>query len=332
MKNQTDDYDSPWKEMVEGYLEDFMKFFFPIAAEQIDWDKGYTFLDKEFQQVIRDAEFGRRLGDKLVKVWRKTGEESWVLIHIEIQGYFETDFMKRLYTYNYRIFDCYSKPVVSMAILADDSRSWNPGSYGYELWGFSLNVKFPTVKLIEYGDKWEELEDSMNPFAIVTMAHLKTKETKKDIESRRHWKVNLVKMLYKRGYSRENVINLFRFIDWLMVLPKAVEEAFWDEISIYEEERKMPYVTSVEKIGIRKGIEQGIQQGIQRGIQRGIRQGKREGLLDAIELGLSIKFGSKGVRLMPLIDEIQNVRRLIIIKDSLKVAEKLEDINEMVDN
>jgi hypothetical protein len=30
----------------------------------------------------------------------------------------------------------------------------------------------------------------------------------------------------------------------------------------------MPYVTSVERIGIRKGIQQGIQQGIQRGIQR----------------------------------------------------------------
>jgi hypothetical protein len=39
--------------------------------------------------VVRDAELGRRLADKLVKVWRRDGEEVWVLIHIEVQGQVE---------------------------------------------------------------------------------------------------------------------------------------------------------------------------------------------------------------------------------------------------
>ena len=34
----------------------------------------------------------------------------------------------------------------------------------------------------------------------------------------------------------------------------------------------MPYVTSVERIGIRKGIQEGIQQGIQQGVQQGLEQ------------------------------------------------------------
>lgn len=43
---------------------------------EIDWEKGHTFLDKELQQVVQDAELGRRLADKLVQVWRKGGKET----------------------------------------------------------------------------------------------------------------------------------------------------------------------------------------------------------------------------------------------------------------
>jgi len=52
------DYDSPWKTIIERYFPEFMAFFFPKAHAAIDWTKGYTFLDKELQQVVRDAESG----------------------------------------------------------------------------------------------------------------------------------------------------------------------------------------------------------------------------------------------------------------------------------
>jgi hypothetical protein len=35
------DYDSPWKEMLDGYFPAFMAFFFPAAAAEIDWSRGY---------------------------------------------------------------------------------------------------------------------------------------------------------------------------------------------------------------------------------------------------------------------------------------------------
>jgi len=75
-----DDFDSPWKEVLEYAFEDFLHFFFPEAAVGIDWGKGHRFLDKELQQVSRDGELGRRYADKLVQVYRKDGEEVWVLI------------------------------------------------------------------------------------------------------------------------------------------------------------------------------------------------------------------------------------------------------------
>jgi len=38
------------------------------------------------RQVVRDADMGKRLADVLVKVWRKDRQESWLLIHLEVQG------------------------------------------------------------------------------------------------------------------------------------------------------------------------------------------------------------------------------------------------------
>ena len=107
------DYDSPWKEILEGYFPDFMAFFFPQAHRDIDWPKGYESLDKELQQIVRDAELGKRLADKLMKVWRLDGEAQIVIIHTEIQAGHDPAFAKRMYTYNYRLFDRYDRPVVS---------------------------------------------------------------------------------------------------------------------------------------------------------------------------------------------------------------------------
>lgn len=92
------DFDSPWKEALVRYFPAFLQFFFPEAHRDIRWERGYEFLDKELQRVVRDAELGKRLADKLVKVWRRDGEEVWVLIHIEVQGQVEAGFAERMFT------------------------------------------------------------------------------------------------------------------------------------------------------------------------------------------------------------------------------------------
>ncbi len=152
-----------------------------------------------------------------------------------------------------------------MAVLGDERPGWRPDQFGYDLWGCSLGFRFPVVKLLDYRERWPALEASRNPFATVVMAHLKAQETRRDETARQTWKLNLTRRLYEQGYDRKDVINLFRFIDWVMQLPEELEEGLWREIQAYEEAKQMPYITSVERIGIRKGIEQGRQEGIQQG-------------------------------------------------------------------
>ncbi len=49
------------------------------------------------------------------------------------------------------------------------------------------------MKIWEYNRRWVELEKDQNPFALVVMAHLKTKATRGDARERLSWKVKLVR-------------------------------------------------------------------------------------------------------------------------------------------
>lgn len=65
---------------------------------------------------------------------------------------------------------------------------------GYQLWGYTLAMAFPIVKLLDYADQWAMLESSKNPFAVVIMAHLKAQETRRYPKSRLRWKIEIVSL------------------------------------------------------------------------------------------------------------------------------------------
>ncbi|KAA0223116.1 hypothetical protein EDS67_26145 [candidate division KSB1 bacterium] len=176
--------DGPWKEALEDLFEDFVAFFFPQVHRDIDFTKGYEFLDSELQQIITGSATGKRIVDKLVKVYLVDGSEKWLLIHIEIQGYEQTEFPERMFVYNYRIFDKFQQEVVSLALLTDENPKFRPDQYHRLRWGFELLCRYPLVKVIDYRERWVELETSSQPFAMVVMAFLKTLDTAGNVKER----------------------------------------------------------------------------------------------------------------------------------------------------
>ena len=257
MNSQNDDYDSPWKEALTRYLPEFLDFYFPLAYQAIYWTQPHTFLDQELAQIVRDSELGKRRIDRLVQVTTRTLEIEWVYIHIEVQSQVDSDFTERLFTYNYRLYDRYHRPVATLAVLADERLNWRPGGFSYNLFGSQMSLQFASVKILDYAPQLEELLENPNPFALVTAAHLLTQRTRKDVQARYAAKWRLAKLLYERDWGKQQIIDLFSIIDWLMTLPPELEKQLWTSISKLERNIKMPYVTSVERIGIEQGIEQG---------------------------------------------------------------------------
>ncbi|MBD2126898.1 hypothetical protein NDI39_23135 [Microcoleus sp. ZQ-A2] len=63
---------------------------------------------------------------------------------------------------------------------------------------------------MDYETQWQSLEESTNPFAVIVMAHLKTKATRTVPQERKQWKWSLVRRLLEGEYSREDIVRLFR--------------------------------------------------------------------------------------------------------------------------
>ena len=262
-RKDPEDLDSPWKEALEHFLESFLALCFPEVHAGIDWSRGYQSLDKELQKIASDAAVGKRLADKLFKVWRKDGKEAWLLVHVEVQGQRERKFAERMFKYFYRILDRYDRPVVSLAVLCDEQRSWRPDRFVYNNLGCELDFRFPMVKLIDYRRDEAALEQSANPFAAVILAQLKVLETRDVPRLRWQWKLRLVKGLYDRGLKREQVRQLFRVLDWMLALPPELEQSFRTDLERFEEARRMPYVTSIERLAREEGHKEGVAEGLQ---------------------------------------------------------------------
>ncbi len=69
-------------------------------------------------------------------------------------------------------------------------------------------------------------------------------------------------------------------MNWLLSLPQELTLDFWQELAAHEQEKRMPYISSVERIGLEKGLQQGLQQGLEQEASLIIRQlGLRVGYL-----------------------------------------------------
>lgn len=331
MEAENDEYDSPWKLAIEQYFPEFMGFYFPEAYQEIDWGVDYVFLEQELRAVQQDAELGRRIVDKLVRISLLDGNENWIYIHLEVQASRQAEFAERMFVYNYRLYDRYRRPIVSMAVLADEHLLWRPTSFGYDILGCKHSLEFPVAKLADYHDQVEELLVMENAFAWLTAAHILTQQTRKQVQQRYEAKLRLVRILYQRQWNKQRIINLFIVLDWLMSLPEELEQRIWQEVADIEESENMQYITSVERIGIAKGRVEGRQQGLEEGLQKGRQEGRMEGQQagrqeEAAKLFLLLldsKFGEVGQNIREKIrtaspEEIENWTKQVFQADSLE--------------
>jgi hypothetical protein len=299
------DFDSPWKEALDEFLEPCFALLFPFAHAEIDWSIKPEPLDKELQQITPSDEVGRRYVDKLYRVHLKKGGVSWVLIHMEVQTSRDGDFEKRMFVYNYRAFNARELPVASFAVLADDEPNRRPAQFGWTILGCTHLLQFPTVKLLDWAPRWQELEADPNPFAKVVLAHLKTQETRNDPAARHLWKVRFVRALYEQGLAEAVLRRLFRIIDWQMDLSPALDRVFWREVKEIQEALKMPFITTPQRVE------------------------RWEGMMEGIEIALQVKFPDAAPALFAEIQQVHDIDKLRVIVKAIPSANSPEDLRRL---
>jgi hypothetical protein len=300
------DFDGPWKAALEELLEPCFGLLFRAAHRAIDWSVPPRFLDTELQQILPGGADSPRTVDKLVAVQQKSGDQSWVLVHIEVQSQEQREFEARMFDYHARIWLQHRRQIVSLAVLGDERPMWRPREYGYKLWGCDLRLRFPTAKLQDFRARMDELEASRNPFATVVLAHLLAQDTRNDPSARADFKLLLTRRLYRLGYTREQIIQLYRFIDWLLQLPPELEARTLRQIKAFEEEEQVNYISYAERAGMEVG--------------------RIEGRLEGLLLALDVKFGPLAEPLLPEIRQLRDLDRIEAVYEAVRTAETVDEV------
>lgn len=254
---EKDDQDSPWKEALDQFFQPFLELVFPAVAEAIDWNQPVKSLNTELQQLTPESSSGRLYADKLVEVTLLSGDQEWLLVHIEVQGRAQKNFNQRMFHYHVRIWDKYQQPLLSLAVLTDIQDSFRPGLYQNNLnhLGQNLTFEFPTIKLLDWMGRIDELEDNLNPFALVLLAQLQVMRYGKDqAQQRLEAKKHLTRTLFRRGYSKDRIAELLRLIEWMITLPEALEADYSKQVKLLKEEPQMAFVSTLERLAKDEGI------------------------------------------------------------------------------
>ncbi|CAM4120289.1 Transposase/invertase (TIGR01784 family) [Kerstersia similis] len=261
------DFDGHWKDALETLLEPCVALFWPTLHADIDWARAPDFLDKELRALAPGRRRSRRYLDKLVRVYLKSGEPTLMLLHLEIQQRLASHFARRMYGYFARIQERFpADAILQFAIITRSRRQADALHYHYAPKGqdfLSLSYRVPVVHLQDWAGQEHELRRLApgNPFAIVILAELAAARRSAP-QTRLEEKKQLVRSLYDYGWPPKRIRQLFIFIDGILALPASLDEDFWQSLASFEEERNMAYISSVERIGIRKGLEQGRNEGM----------------------------------------------------------------------
>lgn len=248
--------DEIWKNSIHALFRPMVEFHFPKFSLAVDWNKNYVFLEEELANLFNPERDGKKFVDILAQVTLRDGTDKYVLLHVEVQGYgsgerASREFGERMFEYYYRVRDKWkNKDIVALAILTDENPNFRPDRYETSFFGTTLTYIFNICKIIDYDEK--ALESSENPFATLMLAAKRAlKAERGDDGTKMLFKLGLLRLGLRKGYSPKEIGALFFFLDWVVVFAATdAKREFVKEVRKLadQEDADMRYITSIEEV------------------------------------------------------------------------------------
>ena len=115
-------------------------------------------------------------------------------------------------------------------------------------------------------------KDDFSLPVMVARAQIEALKTTSDAEVRYEAKKRLIRMLYDRRYERDEVLEILRYLDWMMHLSEDLERRLREEIRAIKSQKypeMTEYVTSWERMARKEGKDEGKKEGIKEGVKGG---------------------------------------------------------------
>lgn len=309
MRRATTDYDAYWKEAVHSYFRDCIRLFFPSLHKLISWKHPVQFLDTELKRLRLGR--GRR-PDILAQVQLKNGVESLIVVHIEIQVQPDPHFEERMFDYYLHLRATYDKEIICLAILADANSNWRPKRFYRQIAEFQLLFEFMTVKLLDLDP--QVLEQSGNPIAVITLAHLNALRLRKKPDLLLQEKIRMIRKLLEGGYTRRYIANRTCMRRWTQSWHCLKN---WSAREV-QRKKRIRRLTSLEQIALEDGAKRGLEQGFEQGLRAGIVQ------------MLELRFGTVPNTVLEALHDVHDVDALRLLHAEALKTESLERFHQVL--
>lgn len=300
LKRSYKSHDHLFKRLIETFFAEFIEAFFPAVCEGIDLNSP-KFLSEEIIPDLHDENESRL--DIVAEVVEKSTKAP-VIIHIEPQSYYQSDFNKRMCRYYSRLHFKFDKPVIPIAVFSYDE-SWNKNDYEVVAMNRQfLYMFYYTLHLRSLS--WRDFIKVKNPVVAAFMSKMNDAEKEKiDVT------IEFFRILTTLDITLEERDIVIDFFQSYVMLNEEEEEILMKSVKKHPDADKIleitnPFVEYGRRRGKEEGIEIGIDQGREKGKEEGIEQRNIEIASEMLAEGLSIDLIAK-VTQLPLkrIEEIR---------------------------
>ncbi len=218
------DYDSLWKFLIEAFGFQFIRRFLPDMYPDVDLSHPIEYLDQEFPSKIRPKKKGRKITDKLMKVRLLSGEDRFILAHVEVHATGESTFAKKMYLYNSLIYLQYDTDITSLAIFTTERYPTNHNLYTRDCYGTEVRLKFNSFIISTQDERTLSKSDDL--FDLAILACLYIIRTRNDMVKRLYYKKKLHKIAEEKNFSHIELEKILIFVEEILQLPEPLEFKF----------------------------------------------------------------------------------------------------------
>jgi len=148
--------DSLWKEVLSRHFVPMLRSVLPEMAQALDESRSVRFLETELRRLARfvkpysqPSPDGKKFVDILAEVPLCSGEDAWILLHVEIQGRGgKENFPLRMHYYRCLLEGRYHRPVAGLALLIQPlPEDQEEGLYQWSMFRSKVLYEYPVFRL-----------------------------------------------------------------------------------------------------------------------------------------------------------------------------------------
>ncbi len=237
MEKEAIKHDRLFKELLKTFFEEFLELFFPEFLAEID----LSYLEFLEQEIFTELKSGEKYNaDIVVKTRFKSGQETFLLIHVENQAQYETKFEQRMFRYFALSSHNHGLPVYPIALLSFDSpRTLQPNHYEVVIANkIILQFDYELIQLNRLN--WRDFMRHKNPVDTALMAKMK-------IDKDERWRVKFecLRLLATLKLYPAKTRFISGFVDTYLKLNTDEESKFKEEIGILESEEEQEEIMEI---------------------------------------------------------------------------------------